>query len=196
MEKLLFIDSCIRREESRTKKAADYLMQKLEATGKYEIESLCLMDEPLVYLSGDFFKQRERLLAEGKRNHRRFDYAHQFAQADVIVVAAPFWDLGFPALLKTYIENVSVDGITFYADAEGCHGMSRGRHLIFVTTRGGDYEDTPLEMGSRYMEALGVFFGIDDYSCLFAEGLDGEGNDPEALMQELFAEIDRFVAEL
>ena len=62
---------------------------KLEATGKYEIESLCLMDEPLVYLSGDFFKQRERLLAEGKRNHRRFDYAHQFAQADVIVVAAP-----------------------------------------------------------------------------------------------------------
>ena len=116
MEKLLFVDSCIRREESRTKRAADYLMKKVAASGKFEIESLCLMDEPLHYLSGDFFLQREDLLAEGQRNHRRFDYAHQFARADVIVIAAPFWDLGFPALLKTYIENITLDCITFYAD--------------------------------------------------------------------------------
>lgn len=191
----MFIDSCIRREESRTKQAADYLLEKMEQSGKYEFEALCLMDEPLQYLSGDFFQQRERLLAEGRRNHRRFDYAHQFAQADVIVIAAPFWDLGFPALLKCYIENVSVDGITFYADAAGCHGMSQGRHLIFVTTRGGYYENTPLEMGSLYMKALAEFFGIDEYSCLFTEGLDIEGNNPEKLMQDLYDEIDKFVLE-
>lgn len=192
----MFIDSCIRREESRTKQAADYLLKKMIKRKEYEFESLCLMDEPLQYLSGDFFQQRERLLAEGRRDHRRFDYAHQFAQADVVVIAAPFWDLGFPALLKCYIENVSVDGITFYADAAGCHGMSQGRHLIFVTTRGGYYENTPLEMGSLYMEALAKFFGIDEYSCLFTEGLDIEGNNPEKLMQDLYDEIDRFVFEL
>ncbi len=195
MEKLLYIDSCIRREESRSRQAADYLMKKMEASGKYEIETLCLMDEPLHYLSGDFFRQRERLLAEGRRDHRRFDYAHQFARADVIVIAAPFWDLGFPALLKTYIENISVDGITFYADIEGCHGMSQGRQLIFVTTRGGYYENTPLEMGSLYMEALSVFFGIDQYRCFFAEGLDIEGNDQKKLMQNLFDQIDEFAAD-
>ena len=130
----------------------------------------------------------------GHHHHRRLDYAHQFARADVIVIAAPFWDLGFPALLKTYIENISVDGITFYADIEGCHGMSQGRQLIFVTTRGGYYENTPLEMGSLYMEALSVFFGIDEYKCLYAEGLDIEGNDPFMLMQKLHDEIDTFAA--
>lgn len=191
MEKLLFIDSCIRREESRSKQAADYLMKKVDESGKFEIDSLCLMDEPLHYLSEGFFQQRESLLSEGKIDHRRFDYAHQFAKADVIVIAAPFWDLGFPALLKTYIENVSVDGITFYADAEGIHGMSQGRLLIFVTTRGGYYENLPLEMGSRYMEALAEFFGIDEYVCCFAEGLDIEGNNPKQLIQDLFDDIDR-----
>lgn len=196
METLLFIDCCIRRAESRTKRAADYLVEKLAALGRFTIDTLVLMDEPLANLQGDFFASREALLATGNRSHRRFDYAHQFAAADFIVVAAPLWDLGFPGLLKTYLENVSLDGVTFYADAEGCHGMSNGKHLVYVTTRGGFYEGTPLEMGSRYMEALSVFFGIGRYSCLFAEGLDSEGVDPEAQMQALFGDIDAFVAAL
>ena len=37
----------------------------------------------------------------------------QFQRADAILIAAPFYDLSIPALLKVYIENVSVDGITF-----------------------------------------------------------------------------------
>ena len=193
MDTLLFIDCCIRREASRTKRAADYLMDKIEAKEQFEIERLVLMDEPLQNLTGDFFLAREALLEEGRLDHRRFAYAHQFANAHTIVIAAPFWDLGFPGLLKTYLENVSLDGITFYADAAGCHGMSKGTHLIFVTTRGGFYEDTPLEMGSRYMEALTTFFGIDRYTCLFAEGLDADGVNPDIQLQTLFADIDRFV---
>lgn len=193
MPKLLYIDCCIRRDESRTRRAAERLMKKIEAKNSYEIERLVLMDEPLFNLSGDFFFAREALLKEKRLDHRRFDYAHQFANANTIVIAAPFWDLGFPGLLKTYFENVSLDGVTFYADADGCHGMSKGEHLIFVTTRGGFYEGTPLEMGSRYMAAMTTFFGIDRYTCLFAEGLDAEGIDPEKQLQTLFADIDRFV---
>ena len=45
MEKLLYIDSCIRREESRTKRAADQLMKKNDERGNYEIESNCHMEE-------------------------------------------------------------------------------------------------------------------------------------------------------
>ena len=42
---------------------------------------------------------------------REISYAKQFAGADTIVIAAPFWDLSFPAILKTYIENIYVTGI-------------------------------------------------------------------------------------
>lgn len=87
--------------------AGGVFYQKLEETGAYEIERLCLMDENLSYFSDGFFFQREALLAEGKFDHPRFRYAHRFAAADKIVIAAPFWDLSFPALLKVYIENLA-----------------------------------------------------------------------------------------
>lgn len=44
MKKVLFVDCCIRREASRSKELAEYFIQKLEETGAYEIERLCLMD--------------------------------------------------------------------------------------------------------------------------------------------------------
>ena len=47
-----------------------------------------------------------------------FRYARQFAAADKIVIAAPLWDLSFPAQLKVYLENIYVTGIvTKYSDA-------------------------------------------------------------------------------
>ena len=92
MVKVLYIDCCIRREESRTRILAETFLTALEKHEEYQVEKLCLMDEPLVPLSEGFFAQRERLLAETKHDHPRFRYAHQFSQADRVVVAAPFWD--------------------------------------------------------------------------------------------------------
>lgn len=172
MKKVLFVDCCIRREESRSRQLADYFIGELQKKGDYEIETLCLMDENLSYFSEGFFLQREELLAEGKLDHPRFRYAHQFAQADKIVIAAPFWDLSFPALLKVYIENLCVDNITFHTDEQGLHGLCKADHMVFLTARGAIYKDSPLEQGSRYLEQMAVFFGIDQYDCVAAEGLD------------------------
>ena len=50
-----------------------------------------------------------------------FYYARQFAEADQIVIAAPFWDLSFPAILKAYMEQITVSGITFeYINGRPC----------------------------------------------------------------------------
>ena len=105
MKKILFVDCCIRREHSRSKQLADFFLGELQKKGEYEIETLCLMDENLSYFSEGFFLQREALLAEGKLDHPRFRYAPKFAEAAKIVIAAPFWDLSFPALLKVFIDN-------------------------------------------------------------------------------------------
>ena len=172
MVKVLYIDCCIRREQSRTRILAEAFLAALQARGAYQVERLCLMDEPLKALSEGFFAQRESLLAENKRLHPRFRYAHQFSQADRVVVAAPFWDLGFPALLKLYIENISVEGITFGVDEHGTHGLCKAKRLLFLTTRGGSYNNSPLEMGARYLEALCKFFGIPRFDVVAADGLD------------------------
>ena len=162
MKKVLFVDCCIRREHSRSKQLADFFLGELQKKGEYEIETLCLMDENLSY----------------------FRYAHQFAEADKIVIAAPFWDLSFPALLKVYIENLCVDSITFHTDEHGLHGLCKADHMVFLTARGAFYTDSPLEQGSRYLEQMAGFFGIEKYDCVAAEGLDIGAWPVEELMDK------------
>ena len=188
MVKLLYIDCCVRREQSRTRMLAETFLAALQAKGAYQVERLCLMDEPLMALSEGFFAQRESLLAENNRSHPRFRYAHQFSQADRGVVAAPFWDVGFPALLKLYIENICLDGITFGVDERGTHGLCKAERLLFLTTRGGSYNNSPLEMGARYLEALCEFWGIPRFDVVAADGLD-------LGLEEVKAILDRAIQE-
>ncbi len=175
MKEVLFVDCCIREGESRTKRLAERFFAALPAA--YHVTRLDLMKEDLSYFKGAYFDERQRLLAADEREHPRFCYAHQFAQADLIVIAAPFWDLSFPALLKVYIEQVSVDGITFGSTENGLQGLCRASDMVFLTTRGGFYTGDALEMGSRYLDALHVFFGVGRYHCVAADGMDVAGFD-------------------
>ena len=173
MTKVLYIDCCIRGEQSRTKQLAEAFLCALSCREGISIERLTLMDEPLVPFQNGFFWQRERLLEAGELDHPRFRYAHQFQQADRIVIAAPFWDLSFPALLKVYIENLCVQGITFDCDeANGTFGVCRAEKMLFLTTRGGALEGSPRDNGTKYLRDMAKFFGIPEFSYLAADGLD------------------------
>lgn len=182
MKTLLYVDCCIRRELSRTRKLAESFLGNLPKG--WRVEKVVLMDEPLLPLMEGGFAQRDELLQRGDFTHRRFDYAWQFQRADAILIAAPFYDLSIPALLKVYIENVSVDGITFLCDADGLRGNCRARSMTFLTSRGGFYENSPDEMGSRYMEALCGFFGTGAYRCIAADGVDMDPAQTPAIMAE------------
>ena len=182
MKTLLFVDCCIRREASRTRKLAKAFLANLPKG--WQVEKVTLMDEPLLPLMEGGFAQRDELLQKGDFSHRRFDYAWQFQRADAILIAAPFYDLSIPALLKVYIENVSVDGITFLCDAQGLRGACRASSMTFLTSRGGFYENSPDEMGSRYMEALCRFFGTGVYRCIAADGVDMDPSKTTGILAE------------
>ena len=194
MRNVLFVDCCIRRETSRTGRFADAFLSALPSD--CAVTRLDLMAEELPYFKDSYFDQREALLKEDRRDHPRFRYAHQFAQADLIVIAAPFWDLSFPALLKVYIEQVSVDGITFGSTEDGLGGLCKASHLVFLTTRGGFYTGHPMEMGSRYLEAMQTFFGIGAYTCIAADGMDVAGFDAEASLNSAMQQAARLAASL
>ena len=194
MKTLLYVDCCIRREQSRTRKLAESFLGNLPKG--WRVEKVVLMDEPLLPLMEGGFAQRDELLQRGDFTHRRFDYAWQFQRADAILIAAPFYDLSIPALLKVYIENVSVDGITFLCDADGLRGNCRARSMTFLTSRGGFYENSPDEMGSRYMEALCGFFGTGAYRCIAADGVDMDPAQTPAIMAEAYERAAQAAREL
>ena len=173
MMDVLFIDCCIRGEQSRTRKLAEAFLAELAKRDDVSIERLTLMDEPIIPFSNGFFWQREGLLEQGELNHPRFRYAHRFQRADRIVIAAPFWDLSFPALLKVYIENLCVQGITFDCDEKnGCFGVCRAEKMLFLTTRGGAMEGSAMDSGKKYLGDMAQFFGIPSFSAIAADALD------------------------
>ena len=172
--KVLMINACVRGGISRSWKLAQACVEGIKETAGDALEyvQLDLMDMDLKYLSGDYFQEREELLAAGNRSHPRFDLAHQFAAADALVIVAPFWDLSIPAILKVYIENISVDGITFGCNENGMYGLCKAKKMLFLTTRGAFYEDGPLEQGARYLEALCKMYGIPEFECIYVDGTD------------------------
>ena len=93
MTRALYIDCCIRGEQSRTKKLAEAFLASYGAREDVSLTRLTLTDEPLIPFTNGFFWQREQLLERGELDHPRFRYAHQFQQAERIIIAAPFWDL-------------------------------------------------------------------------------------------------------
>lgn len=184
-KKLLVIDSCVRREESRTKQMLDAALETFkDRHPDWETEILNLMELDLDYWRTDTLKARDALLEKKDYDDPIFRYAHQFHDADGIVVAAPFWDLSIPAVLKVYVENISVDGITFDCNAEGMYGLCRGKWMLFLTTRGGIWAGSDMEQGSTYMEALCRFFGVKEYHCIYADGIDIQELDGKAILEK------------
>ena len=95
-----------------------------------------------------------------------FDLAKQFKDSDYIIVAAPYWDKSFPAILKIYFENISVNGLTFGYGQNGQQGLCKAKCFTYLTTCGGYVENNlGYELTKDFFEMLGIkeskYFQID-----------------------------------
>lgn len=178
---ILFINACVR-SSSRTKRLADRLLAK----NNKEIAEVRLIDIDFPKVDEDFLSRRDELINKGRFDDPMFSLARQFAEADEIVIAAPFWDLSFPASLKQYFEQINVLGVTFRYTPEGFPmGLCKAEKLTFVTTAGGDY--FPEEYGFGYVKALAQnFYGIKDVRLVKAVGLDIYGRNVDAILSAVF----------
>ena len=167
MNKILFINACDR-PNSRTLNLAKAFIEKQEG----EIEQVDLYQLPLEKLDLKGLKTRDKAVENNDFSSKSFDLAKQFASADVIVIAAPYWDMMFPSVLKTYLENITVCGLTFKYSQEGKpQGMCNAKSLHYITTAGGFIGEN--DFGFSYIKALAQnFFEISKVSSIVAEGLD------------------------
>ncbi len=183
---ILLIDACVRKD-SRTKRLCRRVLSHLNDT----VETVRLEEIDFPKTNEAFLKKRDACIAAGDFSDPMFDLAKQFARADAVVVAAPHWDLSFPAALKQYFEQINVVGLTFkYGDSDIPIPLCRAKRLFYVATAGGPVRSHAFGFG--YVEALGrEFYGIEIATLFCAEGLDIFGADPEAILLSAEAEIDR-----
>lgn len=176
MNKILFVNGCPR-PGSRTLELARAVLEQMEG----QVQEVRLFEDGPAPMNWERLQLRDRQIDAGDYSHPMFRWAKEFAQADEIVVAAPYWDLMFPAAVRSYFESVTVGGLTFFYGDNGIpQSLCRARRLIYVTTAGG-----PIfrNFGFDYADALARgFFGITDTRCIQAEGLDIWGADTAAIL--------------
>ena len=164
---VLFINACVR-ENSRTLILANNVMKDMCG----EITEVNLNTESMEPLHTALLEKRERLVRARSFDDPLFRYAKQFAAADEIVIAAPFWDLSFPAKLKIYLEQITVAGITFQYVNGFPTGLCKAKRLTYVTTSGGPILD---DFGYAYVKTLAQkFYGIHKTTAVRAMNLDAE----------------------
>lgn len=184
-EPILYVNACVRKD-SRTAKLAKKLLARLDEP----YEEIILEDIRFPVVSEAFLNKRDSLISAGNSQDPMFDLARQFKTAETIVIAAPYWDMSFPAMLKQYLEQVNVVGITFKYSKDGVPvGLCRANRLIFVTTAGGCY--VPDIYGFGYVRELAQnYYGIQEVLKIEAAGLDIDGADIEKLMKDAEAAVE------
>ena len=193
--KILYIDSTVR-EMSRTAEIARFLLERLlleDPDGG--ITPVKLNDIDLPRVDEDFLRERDKACSSHDFAADIFDNAKLFAAADIIVIAAPYWDLSFPAVLKRYFEQINVVGLTFAYTDEGIPvSLCRAKKLYYVTSAGGMIYDDAFGFG--YIKALAEnFYGIKDCICFKAEGLDIVGADICGIMDRTKREITSLICD-
>ena len=174
---ILWINACVRKN-SRTLVLAKHVMKDMDG----EITEVNLNLEHIEPLSTELLEKRESLIKDGKLDDPMFTYAKQFAMADDIVVAAPFWDLSFPAKLKIYFEQITVAGVTFQYVNGRPFGLCKAKRLTYVTTSGGPIFD---DFGYTYVKTLAQkFYGIQETQAIRAMNLDVDMISPEELLEK------------
>ena len=181
--KLLFVNACISQRgfASRTFRLARAFLDSWEEAHPDDTHTLLRVDKLGVSpFTEEQLAERDALASKGDFSGPVFRQARLFQAAEQIVVAAPFWDLTFPAWLRVYIEHISACGLCYHYEADGCHGDCTAKRLVYLTT-GGDYEK-PESLGVLYWKQLSEMFGIPRFDYVFAGGLDVLPGQADALM--------------
>lgn len=182
---ILFIDACISNHKpSRTKYLCEKYLDGCLKRGD-TVTRLDLIGGTIRPLMAEDIAKRDQLLSEGKLDDPMFDAAKQLRDAERIVIGAPFWDLSFPAVLKDYIENIMVTGITFKYNEHGMPvGLCRADKIVYIMTAGGPVHG--FNFGYDYVKGImTMMLGVKEAELYCAENLDVFGADVDSALADV-----------
>lgn len=187
MKKLLHIIATPRIEESRTLKVSGAFLEAFKKKNEgCVIEELNLSKEKLPELTVKRVDGKYILLG-GKDLTPEYEKAWQeiishierFLSADGYLISTPMWNFGIPYVLKHYIDIIVQPKYLFRYTDKGVEGLAKGRSMIVVSSRGGDYSpSSPMhsyDLLEPYLRQIFGFVGITDIAFINAQPMDALG---------------------
>ncbi|MBJ6364335.1 FMN-dependent NADH-azoreductase [Paenibacillus sp. GCM10012307] len=103
----------------------------------------------------------------------------QFIAADKVIVANPVWNFSIPAILKAYIDVISMPGVTFKPSNNGLRGLgglegTQGKkRVVHIQASGtvlshGEFQD--VEFSHSYLKAVLKLMGVEFIEAIYVEG--------------------------
>ena len=102
---------------------------------------------------------------------------NELQNSDVLVIGAPIYNFGVPAVLKAWADLVARAGTTFAYTEQGPKGLLADRPTYIVAASGGTPIGSSFDFGTTWLAGFLAFLGITDVHVIAAEGLamDVEG---------------------
>lgn len=187
MDRILHINAAPRDKDSRTLEVTAAFMDSLKK--KYP---RCRIDELNVFTEKlpDLTTQRldgKYVLLGGKGLTPELEKAwkeiiteiERFLAADAYILSAPMWNFSIPHRLKHYIDVIVQPKYLFKYTPSGVEGMAKGRKMVVITSRGGDYSSgspfSAYDFQEPYLRAVFGFVGITDITFINAQPMDALG---------------------
>lgn len=203
--RLLHIISTPRGLASNTVRVSNVLLEELhEKYDELSVRTLDLFTADLPSVAGRNIESKYMLMTgqaldeTSQASWRNIEKnIEQFLDADVYLLTVPMWNFGIPYALKYYIDAIVQPGYLFRYDEEGrAQGLVKGKRMVCVTSRGGDYSSGPLQaydFVENYLRTIFGFVGITDITFFNAQPMDVSLEARKAAIKKTMREVRQFV---
>ena len=183
--KVLHIDSSIFPANSVSHQLGQNLMTQLgEQLGGLEVVHHELGETPIPHLDAVTLTS----IGEGKAELADALIAEYLA-ADILVLGIPMYNFGVPSTLKAWFDHIARAGATFKYTDNGPVGLGGEKKVFVLLTRGGNYQGTPADSQTAFLETFLGFIGLKNIAFIYAEGLNKSGDSREQAIADAQLQI-------
>ena len=193
---ILQINASIRHEGANSTRIADAIVGRLQsAHPDAKLSRRDLSANPPAVLDNAalgalFTAPEQRTPAQAARVALDDALIAEIQAADRIVLGVPMYNFGIPVQLKSWLDAIARNGVTFRYTANGPEGLLKGKKVYVAFARGGRYRGTEADTQTPYLKTILGFLGITDVHFIYAEGL----NMVDESAQQGFAQAEADIA--
>ena len=179
-KKVLLIEASGRKNGSVTRTLTNDLVAALEQReGAIELKRRDLGDGVGfvndAWIAANFTDEQARSPADRAALAESDRLVDELDAADVVVIGAPIYNFGIPAVLKAWVDMIARARRTFRYTPNGPEGLLKGKKAYVVIASAGVPVDSPVDFATPYLRHALGFVGIDDVDVIAA---DQHGNQP------------------
>jgi FMN-dependent NADH-azoreductase len=177
MKTLLHIDASANVNNSLSRQlTAGFVQDWLQAHPEYARRYRDLNRDQVPVVTSDLleaiYAPAGQELPEGKRQALAVSdgFVDEFMGADLFVFGVPMYNFTVPGSFKAYIDQIVRVGKTLARGPKGLEGLVKGRKMIIIATRGGDYAKGGPREGwdfhEPYLRKVFGWLGIGDLTYI------------------------------